>query len=172
MFGCFLLAFVLTLLVVDSGNSRQARSRKQQRLQITAQQAYVRQHPSELYQALGTARKGETFVCYGKTTSGWYQIQFGKKIGYVRQKDAKLISTAATGAKKVAEPGQMRATTPAPGAPAVKEIPKSPPPAQGLPWKWMIAGAVTLLLFILYFIHNRREARELEDTLRHKPRFR
>lgn len=170
--GCFLLAFFLLFTGVYSGNPRQAHSQVRKRLQITAQQTHVRQHPSELYQALGTARKGETFDCYGKTASGWYQVQFGKQMGYVRQKDAKIFSTAAAGTKKAAKQLQKHAAAPAQSAPAVKEVPKAPPRTRPLPWKWIIAGAVMLLIFILYFVHNVRQAREFEERLRHKPRFR
>ena len=165
-----LFAFMMTAHAQSPGQ----RGRTQKKLTITVAETAVRKFPSEWYAELGRATKGDTFVYYGITQSGWYQIQYGNQIGYVKADHAAPVPSQRTGqaAVRKVKPGPAREarslSTPETET-AVEELPAPQfPEKRRFPWVWIVIGAVAVALYVLYFIHNIREQKRFEEYLRHK----
>jgi len=145
----------------------QISAHQEKKLRIIVEEAAIRKYPSEMYQAIGKAKKGEVFSYTGLTQSGWYQIHYQGNLAYVKAEHARPIEMTPP-AKTEKAPEVLTGEKTA--APAEESTPPvMPEEKRGIPVFWIGVGIVAILLYVIYFIRNLRQQREFEEFLRHKP---
>ncbi|MDQ7062894.1 MAG: hypothetical protein Q9P90_01480 [candidate division KSB1 bacterium] len=161
------LALILGLCMGVGNAAAQKKAAKVKKLRIIVEETAIRKYPSDMYKAIGTAKKGDSFAYTGLTQSGWYQIHYQGDLAYVKAEHAKPVKV--TLPSKTAETPKAVASKEAPALTEESATPMVPEEKKGLPVFWIVVTAVVILLYILYFIRNLRQQREFEEYLRHKP---
>jgi len=69
----------------------QISAKQEKKLRIIAEETAIRKYPSEMYRAIGKAKKGEVFRYTGLTQSGWYQIHYQGNLAYVKAEHARPV---------------------------------------------------------------------------------
>ena len=169
-----LLGYVLSDTELFAISVEQSKKRPRH-LTVIVSETPVRKFPSDWYAEIGRAAKGDTFVYYGLTQSGWYQIQYGNRIGYIKAAHAKPIKSgpATPSPSRRMQPSGLQKMQPEETPAAALETEKSPipelPEQKKFPYLWIAIGVVALLLYVVYFVRNIREQKRFEEYLRHKP---
>ena len=151
------------------GKPYQQGSKPRKQIEITAANAAIRKYPSESYKSLGTAKRGDTFLCYGLTKSGWYQIKYNNQLAYVKKANARMIKTEASPAKPAVSKESAGAPTRAEKAPPPETSSLPIKASRNIPWVWILIALFLVAMYVLYFLRNIKAQREFENHLRHKP---